>query len=202
MIILFIAVLTGGCLPQRNERVFKEAHRKLVEMEGYSCTAEIYIKGNKKPGEYKVKQWFKVPDKYRVEVLEPGELKGKLTVCDGDRVWLYYPYIDQVFLLENVNSISEDNLFAGFFLKDLMNTEEIEYSFDEKEGQEVIVIEFPPAGGNKYRHVERLYISKRGFIPVLLEVCDVEGNVTTRVKYDSFDYNPKLDPELFQLRND
>ncbi len=196
-VLFSLVFMAQGCSSYTAEKAYKAAHKKLTGLEAYSCKAEIYVKGNKEPGQFKTKQWFYIPDKYRLEVLEPETMKGKTTVFDGNRIWMYYPYIDQVLLLENIDSSTDANLFLGFFLRDMLETESISYSIEEQDGTTMIVIELPVPGVNKYRSTQKLFMSIRNFLPVMLEIYDVNGNVTARVKYSDFVYNPKLDGDFF-----
>lgn len=197
IVLLCVVLIIGGCSLDTDEKVFKKVHQKLTGLQSYNCMAEIYVKGNKKPEQFNVKQWFSVPDKYRLEIIDQGNMKDKITVFDGERIWMYYPYIDQIFLLENVDTTSEENLFVGFFLRDLLESEEIDYYTVEKDGEEMVVIELPVPGGNKYRYTQKLYVNKKHIIPVLLEIYDINGEVTTRVRYSDFSYNHDLNPDLF-----
>ena len=194
---LGLVLLCQGCSPYTEERAYKEVHKKLAGMDSYSCTAEIFTKGNRQPGYFKIKQWFCMPDRYRLEVLEPAVMKGKTTVFDGQRLWMYYPYIDQVLLLEDMDPSMDENMFLGFFLRDMLETESIQYSIHKEAGETTVVVELPVPGGSKYRCTQKMFIDKKDLRPIMLEIYDINGNVTTRVKYSDFRYNPGLDDDLF-----
>ncbi len=198
---LLCMVLLSGCMPTSDERVFQKIHQKLTSLESYSCIAQVYVKGNKEPGEFKVKQWFSVPGKYRIEVIDPGDMENKTTVSDGERIWMYYPYIDQIFLMENAAEAEEEHLFVGFFLRDLLESEEIKFCTVNREGEEMLAVELPVPGGNKYCYMQKLFFDRRDIVPVLLEIYDINGNVTTRVRYSEFVYNCNPDPDLFRKVN-
>lgn len=197
VVLLLVVLILGGCSTNTEDKLYKKIHGKLTGLESYSCIAEIYTKGNKKPGEFKVKHWFVTPNRYRLEVLEPENMKGKIMVFDGNRLWMYYSYIDQEFLTEDIKSTDEENLFVGFFLRDMLETEKIQYYTEKINGEQVLVIELPSKGENKYNFRKKLFVDAKNSTPLLLEVFDVSGNVTTRVKYNNFEYNPALDPDLF-----
>ncbi|HQD41085.1 MAG TPA: outer-membrane lipoprotein carrier protein LolA [Bacillota bacterium] len=196
-VLLMLVLLGQGCSRYSEERVYKAVHEKLVGLESYSCTADIYVKGNKQPGQFKIKQWFRVPGMYRLEVLEPAVMQGKTTVFDGSRIWVYYPYIDQVVLLENAASETDENLFLGFFLRDMLETEDIRCSFGQLDKAEVLVIELPVPGSSKYRSVQRLFVNRKDLRPLRLEMYDIKGEVTARVDFSDFQFNPKLDDDFF-----
>jgi len=196
-LVLLIAAVLTGCSGSTEEKIYKRVHSKLAGLESYACEAEIYIKGNKEPGEFRVKQWFAVPDKYRLEVLEPAIMKGKTTVFDGKRLWIYYPYIDQVFLAEDVEAESEESLFIGFFLRDMLETENIQHYMEEVDGTPALTLEIPVKGENRYFYKQKLYINAKDLTPIRLTVLDVNNNITVGVKFNNFNYNPVLAPDLF-----
>lgn len=196
-VLIGLALIGQGCSPYTEEKAYRDVHRKLSGIETYSCTADIYIKGNKEPGRFITRQWFCMPDKYRLEVLEPEVMRGKTTVSDGQRLWMYYPYIDQVLLLEDMDSSMDESMFIGFFLRDMLETESIDYSIREEDGTTTVVVELPVPGSSKYRFTQRLFMDKKRLCPVLLEIYDINGQVTTRVEYSDFEYNPALDSDFF-----
>ncbi|MDD4707923.1 MAG: hypothetical protein WCS98_06350 [Bacillota bacterium] len=197
VLLLILVPACQGCSLHSEEKTYKAIHQKLTGLETYSCIAQIYVKGNKEPGQFKTKQWFCMPDKYRLEVLEPQAMQGKTTVYDGSRLWVYYPYIDQVLLLEDIQSSEDENLFLGFFLRDMLETERIHYRFEEWNGVAVMVIELPVPGGSKYRSTQILIVDRKGLRPLVLEMYDINGAVNARMEFSDFQFNPELDSDFF-----
>jgi outer membrane lipoprotein-sorting protein len=197
VVLLGLVLLSQGCSRNSEEKVYKAVHEKLTGLESYSCIADIYVKGNKAPGRFKIKQWFRMPDLYRLEVLEPEIMQGKTTVFDGSRVWVYYPYIDQVLILENMGSEMDEDLFLGYFLEDMLETESINYSFEELGEAAVMAVQLPLPGGSKYRTMQKLFVDRKSLKPLRLEMYDINGAVTARVDFTDFEFNPKLDDDFF-----
>jgi outer membrane lipoprotein-sorting protein len=196
--LLLLSQLMGGCGPETEDEIYRRVHAKLTGLESYSCTVDVYVKGNRAPGQFMMKQWFVVPDRYRIEVLEPDEMRGKTTVFDGQRLWMYYPYIDQVFLLEGARPEGDENLFLGFFLEDMVESEQIRYYIEQIEGRKTLILELPVKGMSMYRHVQRLYVDTANCLPIMLEVLDAAGHITTKVGFKEFVYNPKVDFGIFE----
>ena len=196
-VLLLILVLAGkGCSPNSEEKTYKAIHQKLTGLETYSCTAQIYVKGNKEPGQFRTKQWFCMPDRYRLEVLEPSPCRARpqyMTVVGFG----YITPIDQVLLLEDLEPPEDQNLFLGFFLRDMLETESIHYSFEEWNGATVMIIGLPVPGGSKYRSAQRLVVDRKSLRPLVLEMYDINGTVTTRVEFLDFQFNPELDSDFF-----
>jgi outer membrane lipoprotein-sorting protein len=193
-----LTLLLGGCGPETEDEIYRRVHQRLAGLKSYMCTVDVYVRGNRAPGQFRMKQWYAVPDRYRIEVLEPDQMKGKTTLFDGQRLWMYYPYIDQVFLLEGARPKGDENHFLGFFLEDMMESEQIRYYIDHVEGRKAIVLELPVKGASRYRYTQRLYVDAASCIPIMLELLDAGGQVTTKIGFVGFTFNPDIDPSLFE----
>ena len=68
-----------GCQRREStkEEVYKEFQKKIVTMSSYKCIAEIEASGNKSPHNYVFIHSYVKPDYYKLEVVEPKNLKGK-----------------------------------------------------------------------------------------------------------------------------
>lgn len=196
--IVFILLIVG-CAPKTEEDLLYEAQKKLNKMESYSCQVEITVKGNKKPEKYTMKQWFKKPNKYRLEVIQPKDLQGKITIGNGKNAWIYHPGIKQVWMTEEFLNSKEQNMFLGYFLRNSLNSEEVQGNIETLEQKEYITIDTEIPGNHVYYHKERLWINLKHAEPYLLEVFDIKGEKRIEVKYSNFQYNPKIEEEMFLI---
>lgn len=196
-IFLCIMILTlGGCTGAENDEFIK-ANRMLAGIDTYSVTAEIIVQGNRMAENYIVTQYFKYPGKYRLEVVSPDDKKGKTTVYDGNKLWIYHPLINQSFVLDDLKEVEETSIFPGYFAGNLFTGEDAEYSIANNEGRECIVIRTMLPGGNNYRKKQVLFIDRKDIKPVKMEVYDSSDNVVVTIHYRDFLYNIKLDDSLF-----
>jgi outer membrane lipoprotein-sorting protein len=98
--VIIAVLLLQGCAKNQGEQYVK-VHKMLVNLQTYTATAEIIVRDNKLIENYVVKQYFKYPDRYRLVVLSPDDIRGKTTIYDGDRVYIYQPRIKQLYIMEN-----------------------------------------------------------------------------------------------------
>jgi outer membrane lipoprotein-sorting protein len=196
--IVFILLIVG-CAPKTKEDLLYEAQKKLNKMESYSCQVEITVKGNKNPEKYIMKQWFKKPNKYKLEVIGPKDLQGKITIGNGQKAWIYHPGIKQVWMMEEFLNSKEQNMFLGYFLRNSLNSEEVKGNIETLEEKDYITIDTEIPGNHVYYHKERLWINLEHLEPYLLEVFDIKGEKRIEVKYSDFQYNPKIEEEMFLI---
>jgi outer membrane lipoprotein-sorting protein len=169
----------------------------LSGIQSYIVTAEIIIKGNKLVDNYIVKQYFKYPDRYRLEVLGPEDKKGKTTIYDGEKLMIHHPMINQIFETDSFKEVEDAVMFPGYFAGKLFTGEDAEYSMKKDGSDEYVAIKVRTPGGNNYRRDQILYVDSETEIPVKMEVYDSAGNIVVTIYYKDFSYNCDIDDKLF-----
>lgn len=198
-LMLITAMLLTACKEPTNEEIFYQMQKSLNNMASYTCTAHITITGNKKPEYHVAKHVFKKPNKYIIEILEPEGTKGKITIFDGDQAWLYHPQIDQTNIIRNFKDSLDETMFIGYFLRIFLTTEKSQIKSESIDGNEYLVLTAQIPGNNRYRAKEKLWISKKNFIPYQLMIYDKDGKETVRVKYTDFKYDEKINDDKFNI---
>ncbi len=192
-------LLLTACGQPTKEKIYYEAQKKISEIEAYQCSAFIKVQRENEEKEYVFQQTFQYPDRYRLEVLAPEELKGNVTVSNGKTTWLYNPSINQYWRIEPFEQSQEQLMFIGYFMRNLFASEESTLE-QRKEGERGhIGITTPLPGGGYYFQKQRLWIEEKSLTPHSLEIVDQEGMVRFKVNYEDFQFNPELDDEIFQL---
>ncbi|MCT4595826.1 MAG: hypothetical protein N4A57_16385 [Anaeromicrobium sp.] len=197
-IIGILLIGLSACAKKTDEEIFYSSQKKLNKMESYSCEIEITSIGNKTPQKYKVRQWFKKPNMYKLEVMKPENLKGKTTLSDGDKTYIYHPQIDQIWMVQR--SSKEKNLFLGYFLDNCLKSEDSTIGTKVKDHMEYVVIDTNIPGNHPYYSKERLWIHTKNLKPAYLEIFDNKGNTRIFIEYCKFVYDPKLSEEFFRIK--
>jgi outer membrane lipoprotein-sorting protein len=197
--IIPIVILLVSCKEPTDEELFYEVQKTFNRMDSYSTMADIIIYGNKSKKNYKIKHLFKKPNRYVLEIIEPMESKGCITIYDGNQTWLYHPNINQAVLIKNTNSPIEEKMFIGYFLEILFTSEEISISSEILDSSNYLTIAARIPGNNRYRYREKLWINKKDFSPYKLVIYDKENKVTVEVYYTNFTYNANVKDEDFTI---
>ncbi len=155
--------------------------------------------GNKDPQQYRMTQWFRKPDQYRLEILEPEELKGNITLSDGKRAWIYHPVIEETWIMEDFRNSEKQNMFLGYFIKNSLETEQVTIKRENMNNEGYLIIETVIPGNHVYFHKERLWFCIETMEPYRLQVLDAENRTRIDVRYENFQYNPKLEDNLFRI---
>lgn len=184
--IIFITIFTIviGCQRREStkEEVYKDFQKKIVNMSSYKCIAEVEVSGNKSSHNYVFIHSYSKPDYYKLEVVEPKNLKGKIMEYKGDKVIISNPDIEDKIELPN----TEDNkqyAFIGDFIKNYFQNEEV----DIKLSGDNLILETTIPGDNEYFNKQILYVNKETKNPEKMEILNAEGKPNFTVKYKEFE---------------
>ncbi|MHB1392174.1 MAG: germination lipoprotein GerS-related protein [Clostridia bacterium] len=197
--LIIICVVFTGCAVLKPQKNFEEVSKRLLKLETYTCDVTMRVANNKSIMEYKLKHYYKSPDKYRVEVLAPKELEGQVTIYNGSSSYIYHPGINQYLVTENFSGSVEYNAFIGSFMNHIKKTDNIKTS-SEKEGEkELIVLEFELPESNSYMRLEKIWLDADNIMPVKAEIYGDDGKTNVKIHYDNFVYNPGLKDGDFDI---
>ena len=180
--IIFITIfaIVIGCQRREStkEEVYKEFQKKIVTMSSYKCVAEIEASGNKSSHKYVFIHSYAKPDYYKLEVVEPQNLKGKIMEYKGDKIIISNPDIEDKIELPN----TEDNrqyAFIGDFIKNYIQNEEVNIKLSNNS----LILETTIPGDNEYFNKQILYVNKDTKDPEKMEILNAKGKTIFPVKY-------------------
>lgn len=197
--ILVMGLFFTACIGPAKEKVYYEAQKKLSGIQNYQCNAVIEVRQGDQVREYVFQQTFAYPNQYRLELLEPQELKGNLTVSNGKTAWIHNPSIGQTMRLAPFDHSHEQMLFLGYFMEHFYNAEEAVLEERKVDSKREIGITIPLGGRNEVFHQQRLWIDQGKLTPQSLEILDQEGRLKFKVTYQNFQTNIDLDEGLFYI---
>jgi len=199
-IIIFACVLLTGCHGPGSVRDYGDLSRKLLKLEDYTCDVKMRVTNNRSTMEYQLRHFYKSPDRYRLEVLAPEELKGQVTVYNGKSSYIYHPGINQYLVTEDFPGSVEYNSFIGSFMEYIKTPEKIKIS-SEREGQKnLYVLEFEIPESSSYMSVERLWLDPEAAVPVKAEIYGSDGKKNIEIYYYNFVCNPGLKDGDFEIK--
>lgn len=183
---IFIAIISIviGCKKREStkEEIYKEFQKKIVTMSSYKCIAEVEVAGNKSPHNYVFIHSYTEPDYYKLEVVEPENLKGKTMEYKNDKVIITNPDIKDKIELPNTDD-NKQYAFIGDFIRNYLQNEEINIKLSSNS----LILETIIPGENEYFAKQILYINKETKNPEKMEILNNEGKPSFTVKYKKFE---------------
>lgn len=172
----------------------EDVHKSLYVMTSYECIAQIKVITNKNERVYTVRQYFKHPNKFKVEVIDPKEIKGFKTIYDGINLYIYGAGNNQEQLLKNYSSIYDNKLFLSDFMSNYLKCEKSQITKDDKN----IRLTTTVMNQNNYMDTHQLVIDKTTGLPKELNLFDVNKSLKMGIVYIKFISNPRLDDKIFK----
>ncbi len=163
------------------------------------------ITSNKTVKHYVMYQYYKFPNKYRLEILEPGEIEGLVTVYSGNDVETIYPQIKGKFTLPNYHPIDKSYMFLPGFFEAYYKSEQtslvtkILTDSDEIPGQ-VTVLSADIPGNNMYRFSQSIWIDTETLLPMKMEIYDLNNKPMISIIYDEIAFNVELEDKMFDVQ--
>lgn len=184
VILITIFAIVIGCQKREStkEEIYKEFQKKIVTMSSYKCIAEVEAIGNKSTHNYVFIHNYIKSDYYKLEVLEPQNLKGKTMEYKGDKVIITNPDIKDKIELPNTND-NRQYYFVGDFIKNYLQNEDVNIKLSNNS----LVLETIIPGDNKYFAKQILYVNKESKNPEKMEILNSEEKVNFTVNYKNFE---------------
>ena len=179
-----VVLILSGCSKvkqQTEEEVYSDFQKKINLMTSYTCTANITVVNNKSESKYIVNHTYKKPSYYKLEIIEPQNLKGKTMEYYEDKIVIKNQKLGDVIEFPKVGN-NKLYLFIGDFIQDYSRKESVEINFYNDE-QLALKIDVP---NNIYFKKQILYIDKKTKNPVKMEILDNEGKQKFIVEYTDF----------------
>ncbi|KUO77770.1 MAG: hypothetical protein APF77_06435 [Clostridia bacterium BRH_c25] len=198
-ILVIVCMILTGCGVLKSKKNVEEVGRRLLKLTDYTCDVTMRVTNNRSTNLYKLKHFYKSPDKYRVEVLAPKELEGQVTIYSGSSSYIYHPRINQYLATENFSGSVEYNSFIGSFMNHIGKSDDIKISSEKEGNKELIVMEFEVPEPNSYMSIEKLWLDPEAAVPLKAVIYGKDGKASVEIYYNNFVYNPGLKDRDFEI---
>ena len=191
---LFIGCMIGmmivltGCGGGVKQKVNDEesALALLQAIEGYEAQVNVVFFSNKGENAYRVHQRVKSSGEFRLEILEPENLSGILTISDGNRIVQEDPTIEG-WVEAKPTPVRDALLLYSFVEAYLQNGGE---TVDGDEDTLILTAKYP--GEHRKLVSAQLRLAKGTGLPLSLVISDENGEPSLHMTYLQFQMNPAV----------
>lgn len=198
LLFLIVCIFISGCSSTEVKKP-QEVQRFLMKLKSYQCEVVLAVTNNKSTNVYKARHIYKGINKYRIEMMEPNELKGQTTIYNGEKTYIYHPQINTYMLSNNFESSLEYSSFLGSFIEHFKDKGGARFKIESLKDTECYVLEIPLDEKNPYRVMEKIWIDAKRIIPIKAEILDKNNNLNAQILYENFEINPDIDDSLFEI---
>ena len=187
-------IVLTGCGGAKQKVTDEESALALLQaMEGYEAQVNVVFFSNKGENAYRVHQRVKSSGEFRLEIMEPQNLAGILTISDGSRTVQSDPTIEG-WVEARPTPVRDALLLYSFIEAYLQNGGETE---DGDEDTLILSSRYP--GEHRKIVSAQLRLAKGTGLPLSLVINDENGNPSLHITYLQFQMNPEFEEGAFQI---
>lgn len=168
-----------------NNKNSQEIVDYILNLSSYEAEVTVNITSNKNSNKYILKQKYQ-KDKERIqEVIEPSNIAGVKIINDGKNLKIENSNLNLNEIIENYTNLENNNLDLSMFIDEYKNSNES--SYEEKDDE--IIMKVKNDKENIYVKEKILYINKKTYKPVKLEIKDNKQKERIYILYNEVEIN-------------
>lgn len=200
LLVVIVMALFSGCTEMSAEQIAQKMKEKQDCIKDFSATMVITSDFGGKSEMAKAKMMNKMPDKNRIEYLEPAEMAGQIMVNDGKTIWNYNPAKNEVTRMDmpEIGKLSEQDYTRS--IKELLNQTDIScLGTDKFEGRSVYIIKASPKNGSMGIRYN-MFVDSENWMPLKMEMFDKNDKLMTSIEYRDIKFNTGISDSEFEFK--
>lgn len=179
------------------EELFIRGQKRLNELESYYAVVTYQVSDEEEVREYQFEQWVQAPDRYKIHMLAPENLKGKIMSCDGQKIYVENARMQDRVSFDAAVVKQQRPRFIGDFLQNYWLSEDVKKELREEDGKRYLIYECPNLELTRGQIREQLWLNAKSLLPEKLILLDAQGNMISMLLFESFEPNWKVPVDFF-----
>ena len=168
-----------------NNKNSQEIVDYILNLSSYEAEVTVNITSNKNSNKYILKQKYQKDKEHIQEVIEPSNIAGVKIINDGKNLKIENSNLNLNEIIENYTNLENNNLDLSMFIDEYKNSNESNY--EEKDDE--IIMKVKNHKENIYVKEKILYINKKTYKPVKLEIKDNKQKERIYILYNEVEIN-------------
>ena len=168
-----------------NNKNSQEIVDYILNLSSYEAKVTVNITSNKNSNKYILKQKYQKDKECIQEVIEPSNIAGVKIINDGKNLKIENSNLNLNEIIENYTNLENNNLDLSMFIDEYKNSNESNY--EEKDDE--IIMKVKNDKENIYVKEKILYINKKTYKPVKLEIKDNKQKERIYILYNEVEIN-------------
>ena len=168
-----------------NNKNSQEIVDYILNLSSYEAEVTVNITSNKNSNKYILKQKYQKDKEHIQEVIEPSNIAGGKIINDGKNLKIENSNLNLNEIIENYTNLENNNLDLSMFIDEYKNSNESNY--EEKDDE--IIMKVKNDKENIYVKEKILYINKKTYKPVKLEIKDNKQKERIYILYNEVEIN-------------
>lgn len=168
-----------------NNKNSQEIVDYILNLSSYEAEVTVNITSNKNSNKYILKQKYQKDKEHIQEVIEPSNIAGVKIINDGKNLKIENSNLNLNEIIENYTNLENNNLDLSMFIDEYKNSNQSNY--EEKDDK--IIMKVKNDKENIYVKEKILYINKKTYKPVKLEIKDNKQKERIYILYNEVEIN-------------
>ena len=168
-----------------NNKNSQEIVDYILNLSSYEAEVTVNMTSNKNSNKYILKQKYQKDKEHIQEVIEPSNIAGVKIINDGKNLKIENSNLNLNEIIENYTNLENNNLDLSMFIDEYKNSNESNY--EEKDDE--IIMKVKNDKENIYVKEKILYINKKTYKPVKLEIKDNKQKERIYILYNEVEIN-------------
>lgn len=168
-----------------NNKNSQEIVDYILNLSSYEAEVTVNITSNKNSNKYILKQKYQKDKEHIQEVIEPSNIAGVKIINDGKNLKIENSNLNLNKIIENYTNLENNNLDLSMFIDEYKNSNQSNY--EEKDDK--IIMKVKNDKENIYVKEKTLYIDKKTYKPVKLEIKDNKQKERIYILYNEVEIN-------------
>ena len=168
-----------------NNKNSQEIVDYILNLSSYEAEVTVNITSNKNSNKYILKQKYQKDKEHIQEVIGPSNIAGVKIINDGKNLKIENSNLNLNEIIENYTNLENNNLDLSMFIDEYKNSNESNY--EEKDDE--IIMKVKNDKENIYVKEKILYINKKTYKPVKLEIKDNKQKERIYILYNEVEIN-------------
>jgi outer membrane lipoprotein-sorting protein len=167
------------------------------QIKSYVSEIDVKVISNLGERKYSLKEFYKSPNRYRIDSVSQPQTEGFYYVFDENSVTLHSPFGKEGVTLQNFIPKEKNYISLADFFKHYYESEDSESS--QKLNMSGKFLELSTKlEPNQYHFEQNLEINPSTFLPLKLTTFDINKKPVIVVDYNDFKLDEEIDDNLFQ----
>jgi outer membrane lipoprotein-sorting protein len=203
LLVVMLAALFSGCVSEMSaDQIVQKMKEKQEGVKDFSATMAFSMSFAGQNIAAKAKIMNKMPDKTRVEYIEPSEVAGQVVVSDGTTIWTYDPKT-KIAMKEEMQKTDMD--FQQDYMKpvsELLDNTDITYlGMDKFEGRTVYRVKAVPKNESALIGIHSsMWVDSETWMPLKIEIADKNDKPITSFEYSDVKFNTGIPDSEFEFK--
>lgn len=196
--VMLMAIFSGCVTETSSAEIVQKMKEKQGSIKDFSATMSFTATFGGQTMTAKAKILNKMPDKIRIEYIEPELMAGSLMVSDGTTFWTYDPKTKTAIKLPVQKAETDLKMNYVKSVQEFLNETEITYLGTETlDGRKVYRISASPKNGNAPEMHSGMLVDSETWMPLKIELYDKNDTPVISVEYSDVNFNSGIPDSQF-----